>query len=226
MTGAAPVRGICPRCHMATEHGHADADECIAAVRRPPCDVCRGQPLPSGRPCVCGGAGTQSEEVLGLRRAVYEAEGRAEAAQVRERAAVLVGALKAASARTAMRRCKTLLTGQVPNRMGQGLVVLDAALARLDDGGDAETWARALFFAGVRYAEGLAGDASAVDSSERAVRAALTAPPALPPAHDELAQAFVWARQQSGAGVHTDTFLRDLARRWLSTEGTKGEESA
>ena len=44
----------------------------VERLRRPePCDVCTRKPLPNGRECICGGAGTASEEKVGLRKEVF-----------------------------------------------------------------------------------------------------------------------------------------------------------
>ena len=43
------------------------------------CSVCAGEGAPvSGRPCICGGAGTAGAEMLGLRRSLLAAEAREE----------------------------------------------------------------------------------------------------------------------------------------------------
>lgn len=39
-----------------------------------PCGVCGGAPLKSGRPCVCGGAGTEAAEMHGLRVGLFDAD--------------------------------------------------------------------------------------------------------------------------------------------------------
>lgn len=39
------------------------------------CDVCAGEGKPiSGRPCVCGGSGTHTDEVRGLRTLLHQSE--------------------------------------------------------------------------------------------------------------------------------------------------------
>lgn len=38
------------------------------------CSVCLGQPLKSGRPCICGGVGTEQAEMHGLRVALFDAQ--------------------------------------------------------------------------------------------------------------------------------------------------------
>lgn len=39
-----------------------------------PCNVCCGMPLPSGKPCICGGTGTEWAETQGLRERCFELE--------------------------------------------------------------------------------------------------------------------------------------------------------
>ncbi len=47
----------------------------LAEAQRPiPCGVCGGRPLASGRPCICGGHGTEQAEMHGLRVALFDAE--------------------------------------------------------------------------------------------------------------------------------------------------------
>lgn len=48
----------------------------VAELTNPPCNVCLGEQLPSGRACICGGAGTQAEELVGLRKAVVAGDDR------------------------------------------------------------------------------------------------------------------------------------------------------
>jgi hypothetical protein len=45
-------------------------------VKREPvaCGVCLGQPLASGKKCICGGIGTEQAEMQGLREALFDAE--------------------------------------------------------------------------------------------------------------------------------------------------------
>lgn len=38
------------------------------------CGVCLGEPLPSGKPCICGGIGTEQAEMHGLRSALFDAD--------------------------------------------------------------------------------------------------------------------------------------------------------
>ena len=38
------------------------------------CGVCAGQPLASGRQCVCGGVGTESAELQGIREQLVDLE--------------------------------------------------------------------------------------------------------------------------------------------------------
>lgn len=38
------------------------------------CGVCLGEPLPSGKPCICGGIGTEQAEMHGLRSALFHAD--------------------------------------------------------------------------------------------------------------------------------------------------------
>jgi hypothetical protein len=45
------------------------------------CGVCCGEPLASGRKCICGGIGTEDAEMDGLRVALHDTERRAETAE-------------------------------------------------------------------------------------------------------------------------------------------------
>jgi hypothetical protein len=47
--------------------------ELAEANRHQICDVCLGEPLPSGKKCVCGGAGTLIAALTGTREALHEA---------------------------------------------------------------------------------------------------------------------------------------------------------
>ncbi|HBG30773.1 MAG TPA: hypothetical protein DDW98_09110 [Gammaproteobacteria bacterium] len=50
-----------------------ESERIIAAYKqRDLCDVCLGQPLKSGRQCICGGEGTSLAEKVGLRRELHE----------------------------------------------------------------------------------------------------------------------------------------------------------
>lgn len=54
----------------------------LAAAQQPaPCSVCGGEPLPSGRECVCRGKGTEQGEMAGLRLECIELQERLAAAQ-------------------------------------------------------------------------------------------------------------------------------------------------
>jgi len=43
-----------------------------------PCNVCLGEPLKSGRQCICGGIGTEQAELQGLRERCFDLEARVE----------------------------------------------------------------------------------------------------------------------------------------------------
>ena len=67
------------------ERAIARADALLAgkpapATNEPVCGVCLGRPL-SLLPCICGDSGLQGDEVVGLRKALYEADVRADAAE-------------------------------------------------------------------------------------------------------------------------------------------------
>lgn len=62
----------------------ATRDELAEAKKPIPCGVCCGQPLASGRPCICKGIGTEHAEMQGLRELAFELE--RECASQRERA--------------------------------------------------------------------------------------------------------------------------------------------
>lgn len=56
----------------------------LARRREDPCDTCGGSGVPeSGRPCICGGAGTGHAEKVGLRKKVFELAGRNETLEAR-----------------------------------------------------------------------------------------------------------------------------------------------
>jgi hypothetical protein len=57
----------------------------LAAARM--CSVCCGEPLPSGKPCVCRGTGTAAEEMAGLRGMFFDCERRAEKVEAKLAAA-------------------------------------------------------------------------------------------------------------------------------------------
>jgi hypothetical protein len=54
----------------------------LRAMAYAACGVCGGKPLASGKPCICGGGGTEQAEMHGLRSALFDAE--AELSRLRE----------------------------------------------------------------------------------------------------------------------------------------------
>lgn len=54
-----------------------------ALAREAICDVCLGQPLSSGRECICCGFGTLTSTLTGTRQALFDARQRAELAESR-----------------------------------------------------------------------------------------------------------------------------------------------
>lgn len=146
-----------------------------------------------------------------------------------ERDAVLVaGAVQVHAAREAFVAFRGAVEGVAPElpraafeRLLGALERANAALSRLDGGGDVREWARKLYFAGIRYAEGLSGGGTAVAGSSAAVEDALASPPALPDAEAVLAEflgrAFREARAWEAVHKIPPADL-NLARRWLGGE--------